>query len=249
MRGDFVIKIALLDDNKMIHNKIINTLVFSHEMKDLDLLVETFSSISDFLAFPNNKDFTILILDIELSGSSGLDFSKTMSVSHKDTYIIFLTSFEHYMKDAFGLNVHQYILKSEMSKKLPKSVKKLLRTLENDKYKLISFKSNQNSVVVKEEDIQCVVFEERRPVLYLDNGKRIFATGINLTGVYDKLDKTKFIKANHGTIINVKYIKSYTRDIVRLENINFDIKISRGRRGEIIESLKEYEHYRVEKSL
>lgn len=160
-----MINIAIIDDQNESRDLILQTLENSNQLIDLDFKSFAYSSGEAFLECQENKKYDILILDIEMPGISGVELAKHLKNTHKNLVIVFLTSYEHHMKDAFGLNVHSYIMKENMTQDIPVVIKSLILDASIKRRK-ISFNTNRGAVDVYEDDIVCVVFENRSPVIY-----------------------------------------------------------------------------------
>lgn len=70
-------------------------------------------------------DYTILFLDVNMPGSSGLDLGKTLQEQENSPFIIFVTAHEEFALDAFKVDAVDYILKPIDSQRLDKALKKL----------------------------------------------------------------------------------------------------------------------------
>lgn len=220
--------IAIIDDHNEVQNRILHILKNSKYLVDIHFICYTYSSSESFLKSPENRKFNILILDIELPGINGLELAKKLRLTHKDMYIIFLTSYDHYMKDAFGLNVYQYILKEDMENELPKTTRKLMNAIMNENPSKVLFKTSEGEVLVREDEIVCVVYENRHPVIYTKTSSHI-VIGKTLIAIFEGLSPLIFAQPNNSTIINIRYINRIASRDVSLNYYRGIIQISRGR--------------------
>lgn len=234
-----MIKFAIIDDNIEMHKVILRLLEKTQSLSALEWSYESFYSSEEFMLKKENNRFDIILLDIELPDMSGIELSEWIRTQSKDNYIIFLTSYEHYMKDAFGLNIHSYVLKENMNEELPNTIEKLLNLTELQEKPKIKFRSNIGEIELVEDDIICVIYEDRRPVIYTKN-KSIIVYSETLNSVYTKLSDSLFIQPNSGTIINVKYIKEIKNPSIRMKDYPELIHISRGKLKLVVESYRDY---------
>lgn len=222
-----MINLAIVDDS-VIHSQRVKQLLNTID----SLRVTSFVSKEDFLLFEGNKDFEVMILDIELGEESGVDFSKELWKSHPDLMIIFLSSYEHYMKEAFGLNVFQYMLKENMETDLVPALRELLVLVEERKPRVVSFRTHEGELEFKERDIYYVLYEDRHPVLYHRSGS-FSVLGLSLSDVANRLSEDLFVKANSGCLVNLKHIYKLNNKEFRLKQASFIIPIARGRYSEV----------------
>lgn len=220
-------KVALVDDNPSIHSIIRKLLNDSFAVHKFEL--KSYYSAEDLLEDYSNSHFSFLLLDIEMPETNGIELSEKLQFLNHKIPIIFLTSYEHYMKDAFGLNVHSYILKDNMIEELLSVIRKLLVTLEVIENRIqVSFNTDMGNIKLYEEDIVCVYFEDRRPTIYTKKIKvRVY--GEALYSVYEKLSSDMFLQPNSGIIVNLKYIKTIQDMIIYLNFFPFPITISRSK--------------------
>lgn len=222
-----MINIAIVDDQKESRDLIVQTLNNSEQLTDLDYKYVTYKSGEAFLECKDNTNYDILILDIEMPGINGVDLAKKLKHTHNNLIIVFLTSYEHHMKDAFGLNVHSYIIKETMINELPNVVRDLIIDKSKSKIKL-RFNTNHGTVDIYEDDIVCIVFENRSPVIYT---KKLSLTvyGESLYKVYERLSVDNYLQPNSGTIVNVRYIKHIRNNVLYMKYFDTPITISRSR--------------------
>ena len=233
-----MINIAIIDDQKESQDLIVQTLKDSIQLTNLDYNCETYSTGEAFLNSHEISKYNILILDIEMPGISGVEVAKKLLGVNKNLVIVFLTSYENHMKDAFGLNVHNYILKENMFKELPSTITELMLDASKTRRK-VTFNTNHGLVGVYEDDIVCVIFENRSPVIYTKN-LSLVVYGESLYKVYERLSSQDFVQPNSGSIVNVKYIKTIRDNMVYLKHHVDAITISRGRLKSIKQKHIEY---------
>ena len=111
--------IAIVDDDQSIHQKLeemITSILFKYP---IPFTVSHFFSGNEFLT---NKDtFSLILLDIEMNDGDGILTKNSLKVH---TPIIFLSSYQDRMIEAFGNHVIAYLLKN--SPTLAQDLKKYL---------------------------------------------------------------------------------------------------------------------------
>lgn len=229
-----MINIVVIDDEALMRSLITTLLKEQKKSIECQFNCKAYSSAEDFLSDPESIETDILILDIELPGISGMELARSIKHSHKKTKIIFLTSYEHYMKDAFGLNVHSYTLKKYINEELIDHINELINYNKNREQNILEFNTYFGKVNLAEEDIRCILYENRHPVIYLRNMK-LTVFGTSLTSVYELLNKQLFIQPNNGAIINAKCIESLDKSSMKVLDVSVNIIISRAKYKDIRE--------------
>lgn len=77
--------------------------------KDIDADIFVYSTGEELM--DTEKALDILFLDIEMPGMSGLEVKEQFQRIHKNVIIIFVTNYQNYVFDAFGLNVIGFLSK------------------------------------------------------------------------------------------------------------------------------------------
>lgn len=235
-----MIKIAFVDDEKSMHSVIVDALRKSRVFDEIEWDYKSYYTSETFLDDESSHQFDIMLLDIELPGLSGIQLSKQMQITHPHTKIIFLTSYENHLKYAYGLNVFRYIMKEDIHDELSRYIRELIEILRESKPKILKFKTLDGQLMCQENEILCVLFERRRPVIYTKDIKYPILR-MSLKDVYDKLDKSYFVMPHSGSIVNVKYIKTLSKKSLKIKHLNSEIIISRGRYQHVFNKLAQYE--------
>jgi FixJ family two-component response regulator len=78
--------VAIVDDDDLIRKSLRRLL------KSANLRVEVFASAEDFLKFGNLDETACLVLDMRLTGMSGLDLQRQLVAQHSGVPIIFVSA-------------------------------------------------------------------------------------------------------------------------------------------------------------
>lgn len=226
--------IGIIDDEKHardILTELINKILI--EMT-IDYRIYKYEKAEDFFC-DKRIDFDLIFLDIEIGESNGIDISKRMYEQNMKSIIVFVTSYEGYVRDAFGLNVYGYVMKDEIEQKIPGIITKIITDLEKKSYIIVN--TEYGPTTVKYSDIEYFMIEDRK--FYLKTKKemiRFFAT--TLKGVKEELNN-QFLQPNSKYIINAEHIKAIENSAVVMDNDDC-IFISRGKTKQFIEMYKDY---------
>lgn len=236
-----MINVAVIEDSELNQQQIIKIINDLSIVKTYEIQEHIFSSAEEFLSYNKIQQFEILIVDVDLPGISGLELVKKLQESKNNALIVFLTSYDHYMKEAFGVNVYKYVLKSEMETKLSDVLHQLVSNyiMKRKQYLLLKIQDENIEIKFYEDDIICVLFEDRRPFVFTKE-RKYGIVGKSLTDFEENLKQDCFIKINKGTIINIKYIESISTTSIKLKHVNTTLPISRGRYAFIKDFLINY---------
>ena len=225
-------EIAIVDDDVVFQEYSLSILDKILFQTNIEYRYLKYKTSEDFLNDFMNHHFSILILDIELPGLNGVELAQIIRKMEQNISIVFLTSYENYMYDAFGFNVHKYILKNEIKKKLPNTILEVLETLNKRKSKILFLKCSFGEISVPHDQIVCIMYINRKMVVYTKDNNYI-TNEKTIKNMMAKLDTVLFAQPNSGTIVNIQYIKSISQSEIILKNFDSSITISRGRYKEI----------------
>lgn len=175
--------------------------------------------------FENHEgDFDLLFLDIEMGSENGVKISKQMYEKGMKPIVVFVTSYDGYIKDAFGLNVFGYIMKEEIEEKIPYTLNKILTNFRKKSYVILN--TEYGTTTLRYSDIFYFMIENRKCYVKTNtNTIRVFAT--TLKGIKGDLGE-QFIQPNVKYILNAIHIESIENGVVIMRNDDC-IFISRGK--------------------
>ncbi|MDP9751313.1 MULTISPECIES: LytR/AlgR family response regulator transcription factor [Thermoanaerobacter] len=142
----------------------------------------------------------VAILDIGLPRISGIEVARKIREYMPFLEIIFITSFEEYIKDAVKLYASDYIEK-------PLDEKRLRETLERIKEKLfeienvVPFKTEDGVKLVNPKEIYCVRASKKRSIVYTQREK--FICDYSLKEIEELLDGNMFFRTNRSFLVNL----------------------------------------------
>ena len=99
-------KIAICDDVIEEQNEL---QTFCQRLGYFD--ISLFSCGEDFLNAPDSSQFHLLFLDIEMKGLTGIELKTLLEKTNPSIFIVFTTTHEEMMPEAFGRNVISFLTK------------------------------------------------------------------------------------------------------------------------------------------
>lgn len=146
----------------------------------------------------------IVFLDIQLQGKNGFDFLDL--IKDKTQRIVFITAHEEYALKAYEYRVNAYLVKPISPSEFKEVIEGLSKNYQIDKkIRKISFKSNEQTILVKEDDIVKVSsLSPKRVIIYTLEENYLIKK--NIGEIEEKLSPVTFFKINQRTIINITFI-------------------------------------------
>lgn len=222
------IEIAIIDDNQLFASEVKDYITHIFFKQDFEFTIEVFDRSNPFLCSLNKHEYDLILLDIEMPEANGIDLSKQLSITEPKSRIIFLTSYQLYVFDAFGPNVIGYVLKNNYAVSLKVALQKWLAMLDSRDAK-VPFKIGKHIILFNISDILCVIYEDRHPTLYTSKDSFVLSN-MSMRDVMMKLQDFGFYRIYTDAIINMVHISSITKHEVNLKGYKHCIPISRSRR-------------------
>ncbi len=183
--------IGICDDENVIRDKIEKICINETKKYCDDVVIQKYSDGREVL----EKDFDILILDIEMEDVDGIVVKNYFQKRKKDTIIIFVTSHNEMMSQAFGVNVMGFVTKSYLDNQLQVM-------LDN------AMKRVMNTVSIEGVDSRKVCYiqaEHVYNILHLENETEV-SVRCSSADLEKMLEVVGFIRVHRTYIINMAYV-------------------------------------------
>lgn len=219
-------KFALVDDEivflKILDQKLSNILFEKH----IEYHLSSFNQPTSFLKTLSQENYDIVFLDIDMPNENGIDIARRLRNIDHPPVVIFVTSKEKYMRDAFGMNVFAFIVKEKMNEELAPIMTDCLTYLEKNNG--VTLKTNQGLHRFYFNDIICVYSEDRK--IQVITHLEVFQIYQETLGsIVQKLNHPQFVSPNRGSIVNLRNVSNTRKGCITLEHTNHKEYISRER--------------------
>lgn len=212
-------RIAICDDNEKFLELLEEKFNGYCEKKSFQAVLYCFSD-SDLLMeqIEEKRSFDGFILDIEMPVFSGIDLARAVRANSSPAIIIFLTAYESFAKDGYGMNVSNYLLKSRLDDDLDKVLDQMffqLSKMKGDKTYTIS--NQRKFIKIFQKDIIYVYKNQKNAVFVLD-GEQEEWERITLQEVFQKMGNPDMMMVDRGLIVNLHHIRSIVDDKIVMDN-------------------------------
>lgn len=217
------INFAICDDNR-IDSQYVNELIKRWARnKKYQIHIDIFQSAEAFLFhYAQNKEYDILLLDIEMKKMDGVTLARMIRKSNKSVQILFITGYSQYIAEGYDVEALHYLMKPIKEEKmfdvLNRAVTKLI---QNEKHLLLKLADEMIKIPLHE-------------IIYIDVNRNYVTIHANkdytlkktLGEIEKELDE-KFFRIGRSAIVNLKYITRITKTEVFLSN-GFSLPLPRG---------------------
>lgn len=234
-----VIKIAICDDEEKVvalHERIVKACLQS---QGIGYEIMTYTQSRNLLYDITDDGFfyDLILLDIEMPGTSGMEIPQQLKGFLPNVRIIFVTSHTEYAIDAFELSIFRYVPKNNLEVKLAAAV--------TDAAKLIELEAGQEYTIQTASRMEKIPYKD---IFYIQrdgkNASIMSSVGIakvrkSLLQVFDELNTPEFIFIDRGCIVNIIQIMKISDGMVVLKN-GEQLPISRSHLQEVKQKINQF---------
>lgn len=182
---------------------------------------------------PIEHEYDLLILDVEMPKKKGT-VVKDQLMGRERPLIIFATSYQENMPDAFGQNVIGFLAKPLVWKSFELKMDLAMRLLLAGRMLELSPASYENS-----EKIIMFFAEQRYTKALLTSGRETPVLAKSLSAWEKELEDLYFVRVDSSHLVNCKHVVDAYDDIFELRD-GQKLKVSRRRKKECFEKLHQY---------
>ena len=221
-----MVYIAICDDDDKavtLHEKLAqNSLQSCGIGYNIKLYTDSCNLLSDIS--DDRLYYDLLILDIEMPNISGMEIPLKIKSLLPNIRIIFVTSHREYAIDAFELSIFRYVLKNNVTEKLPVAIVDAAKLIELENGQEYIIQTSIHLEKIPYRDIYYIKREGKYASIISNNG--VSKVRKSLQQVFDELNDTKFIFIDRGCIVNIIQIMKISSGMVVLKNGEY-LSISR----------------------
>ena len=214
---------AICDDNNIDSNYVSNLVNKWANERKYQINIDIFDSAEAFLFhYDGNKDYDILLLDIEMKKMDGVTLAREIRKTNKSVQIVFITGYSDYIADGYDVEALHYLMKPLKEEKLFVVLDRAVnRIIQNEKYLILNY--NDETIIIPLHEIVYIDVDRNYVTIHSNQDYTIKKT---LGEIEKELDK-RFFRIGRSVIVNLKYISRVTKTDVFLAN-NTILQLPRG---------------------
>lgn len=234
-------KCLIVDDEDLALNIIED---YIGRIDELELVGRANNAIDAFNILRKVK-VDLLFLDIQMPRLNGIDFLKSLSSPPR---VIITSAFPSYAIDGYELNVSSFLLKPISFDKFLKAINKVQEQLRQPvashqtQEATISSHYDEAFIYVKLDKIMVKIF--MKDIFYIESAgnyvkiktsSQDITTYCSISGIEDKLPKSKFLRIHKSYIVALDKINSFSAAFVTFSALK--IPIGRNYKNEVMKIL------------
>lgn len=164
-------------------------------------------------------DYSLIFLDVEMPGMTGLELSQILQQKSTPPLIVFITAFEQYALKAFDVNAIDYLLKPFDETRLKQTMEKVFRLMNkpakrvlpktkirsrNEKIPVVS-NNNGKTLLLSREDLVYVYTKDN--AVYVKTPYHSYRSLLSLKDLEERLDSDLFFRTHRCYLVNLTKVQ------------------------------------------
>ncbi|MBE6846174.1 MAG: response regulator transcription factor [Ruminococcus sp.] len=225
-----MVKIAVVDDNKIICSQIKEIIEKFDVRYDYDIGCDVYNSCEEFIENSQLENYELIFLDIEFPQMSGIELGNVIrnNLKNMKVQMIFISSKSTYAMDLFDAQPFNFLIKPLDEGKINECLTKFfIYYHEYNRMFEYTFENTRYRIPVNE----IVYFKSR--------GKKVIMytldKSVEFYGVFGEISdelKQHFVVIKRGLMVNLKYVVNSTFSSIELKGGTF-FQISKNHRENV----------------
>ena len=206
--------IAICDDNP-IDTHYLSTLVSKWaKLHTYSCKIDTFPSAESFLfQYETNKNYQILLLDIEMGAMNGVTMAKKIRQDNESVQNIFITGYSDYIAEGYEVSALHYLMKPVKEEKLYSVLDRATHKLK-DNDKILYLELSDSMVQIPFYEIRWLEVQQNYVTVHCKQDYTVKKTMREFEALLDQ----RFFRTSRSYLVNLKYIQKVTKYTVYLSD-------------------------------
>lgn len=206
-------KILIVENDESDLKDILELFKNFQQEKDFKLDISTEKNYEKVLKIAN--DFDIIVLDIELDDTNGIDLAKSIRVYNKDIRIIFISNYNRYLLDGYKAKADLYLLKPVNQFQFNSEMSEIAwdYIYQNQSY----FNPKIYPTKLYYKDIIYIEMLQRKSIIHMVNKEEI-GSYFTLKKWIEIIDNAPFAQPHRSFYVNLTHINHYELNEITMDN-------------------------------
>ncbi|MCI8443000.1 MAG: response regulator transcription factor [Provencibacterium sp.] len=219
------LKMALCDDDSSELEKLAALVGEWAEKAGHRCEIRSFlSAEAFFFQYEQEKDYDLLLLDVEMGGMSGTELARRVRSGDRRVEIIFITAYFEFFGEGFEVEALHYLIKPVSGEKLLPVLDRAVHRLQRRPPSLI-FSSGGETRRVCEADILYIEAFLHEVTVYTQKGS--FRVKESISSLALRLG-SDFYRVHRSYLISLRHLVKISRTVLFLDN-GAEIPLARGK--------------------
>ena len=207
-------RVAVVDDNITDAEFVKGILNGWAQLRQVAVQAVVFPSAESFLfRYAEDKDWDILLLDIEMGAMDGVTMAKRVRQDNEAVQIVFITGYSDYIAEGYEVAALHYLMKPVNREKLLTVLDRALEKRKQEE-RCLNLEAYGEMVRIPFYDIRYLDVHQNYVTVHAKADYTVKRT----LGDFEKELDNRFCRVGRAMILNLKYIQRVTKTEVRLSD-------------------------------
>ena len=207
-------RVAIVDDSIKDAEFVQGILNSWADFRQANIQAEVFPSAESFLfRYAEDKDWDILLLDIEMGAMDGVTMAKRVRQDNEAVQIVFITGYSDYIAEGYEVAALHYLMKPVNREKLLTVLDRAMEKRKQEE-RCLNLEAYGEMVRIPFYEIRYLDVHQN----YVTVHAKADYTVKHTLGDFEKELDDRFCRVGRGMILNLKYIQRVTKTEVRLSD-------------------------------
>ena len=207
-------RVAIVDDSTTDAEFVKGILNSWADQRQANIQAEVFPSAESFLfRYAEDKDWDILLLDIEMGAMDGVTMAKRVRQDNEAVQIVFITGYSDYIAEGYEVAALHYLMKPVNKDKLFAVLDRALEKRKQEE-RCLNLEAYGEMVRIPFYEIRYLDVHQNYVTVHAKADYTVKRT----LGDFEKELDERFYRVGRGMILNLKYIQRVTKTEVRLSD-------------------------------
>ena len=207
-------QVAIVDDSKTDAEFVQDILKAWADQRLIGIRAEVFLSAESFLfRYAEDKDWDILLLDIEMGTMDGVTMAKRVRQDNEAVQIVFITGYSDYIAEGYEVAALHYLMKPVNQDKLFAVLDRALEKRKQEE-RCLNLEAYGEMVRIPFYEIRYLDVHQNYVTVHAKADYTVKRT----LGDFEKELDDRFCRVGRAMILNLKYIQRVTKTEVRLSD-------------------------------
>ena len=207
-------RVAVVDDSSVDAEYVQSILEAWAGERQISLRSRRFASAESFLFhYAEDKNWDILLLDIEMGAMDGVTMAKRVRQDNEAVQIVFVTGYSDYIAEGYEVAALHYLMKPVNREKLLTVLDRALEKRKQEE-RCLNLESYGEMVRIPFYEIRYLDVRQNYVTVHAKADYTVKRT----LGDFEKELDDRFCRVGRAMILNLKYIQRVTKTEVRLSD-------------------------------
>ena len=207
-------RIAICDDSSTDAAFVESIVDYWASARDFSVQTQVFPSAESFLfRYAEDKEWDILLLDIEMGAMDGVTMAKRVRQDNEAVQIVFITGYSDYIAEGYEVAALHYLMKPVNREKLLTVLDRAMEKRKQEE-RCLNLASSGEMVRLPFYEIRYLDVHQNYVTVHAKADYTVKRT----LGDFEKELDDRFCRVGRGMILNLKYIQRVTKTDVYLSD-------------------------------